>query len=82
MRIGRKVVSETFSLPRNLTHEERDQRCFSILNQTTGDSYTGSTSLNAVACAMRTERGGLQDRRAHSARYAGCANVVYFGLEG
>src|SRR2546425_3249797 len=26
-------------------------------------------SLNAVACAMRTKRGGRQGRRAHSARY-------------
>ena len=37
-------------------------------------------SLNAVACAMRTKNGGVQGRRARSARYAGCANVVCFDL--
>ena len=37
-------------------------------------------SLNAVACAMRTKNNGVQDRRARSARYPECANVVYFDL--
>ncbi len=36
--------------------------------------------LNAVACAMRTKDSGVQGRRARSARYAGCANVVRFDL--
>jgi len=38
-------------------------------------------SLNAVACAMRTKNSGVQGRRARSARYAGCANVVCFDLD-
>ena len=38
-------------------------------------------SLNAVACAMRTKNSGVQDRRAHSARYPECANVVCFDLD-
>jgi len=37
-------------------------------------------SPNAVACAMRTKHSGVQGRRAHSARYAECANVVRFDL--
>jgi len=37
-------------------------------------------SLNAVACAMRTKKSGVQGRRARSARYAGCAKVVCFDL--
>ena len=37
-------------------------------------------SLNAVACAMRTKNSGVQGRRARSARYAGCANVMCFDL--
>jgi len=37
-------------------------------------------SLNAVACAMRTNNSGVQGRRARSARYAGGANVVCFDL--
>ncbi len=36
--------------------------------------------LNAVACAMRTKDSGVQGRRARSARYVGCANVVRFDL--
>ena len=39
-------------------------------------------SPNAVACAMRTKHRGVQDRRARSARYAECANVVCFDLGG
>ena len=39
-------------------------------------------SLNAVACAMRTNNSGVQGRRARSARYAGCAHVVCFDLVG
>ena len=30
---------------------------------------------------MRTKNSGVQGRRARSARYAGCANVVCFDLE-
>ena len=36
--------------------------------------------LNAVACAMRTKNSGVQDRRARSARYPECANVMHFDL--
>ena len=35
--------------------------------------------LKSVACAMRTERSGLQYRRAHSARYTDCVPMS-FGL--
>ena len=38
-------------------------------------------SLNAVACAMRTKNSGVQGRRARSARYAGCADVMCFDLD-
>ncbi len=34
----------------------------------------------AVACAMRTKNSGVQGRRARSARYAECVNVVCFDL--
>ena len=37
-------------------------------------------SLNAVACAMRTKNSGVRDRRARSARYPECTNVVCFDL--
>ena len=37
-------------------------------------------SPNAVACAMRTKNSGVQGRRARSARYTECANVVCFDL--
>jgi hypothetical protein len=33
---------------------------------------------NSVACAMRTKHNGVQGRRARSARYIECANVVCF----
>ena len=38
-------------------------------------------SLNAVACVMRTKHSRVQDRRAHSARYAESANVMWFDLD-
>jgi hypothetical protein len=35
---------------------------------------------NSVACAMRTKHNRVQGRRARSARYAECTNVVCFDL--
>src|SRR5262245_62154946 len=53
----------------------------SPLNRTTRDSYTYALSLKAVACAMRTKNSDVQGRRARSARYVGCANVLWSDLD-
>jgi hypothetical protein len=54
--------------------------CRDVLNQTTGDSYTPAPELSYSSVRHAHENSGVQGRRAHSARYARCANVVWFDL--
>jgi len=51
-----------------------------ILNRTARDSYTHAPEPECRSVRHAHENSGVQGRRAHSARYAGCANLMHLGL--
>jgi len=51
-----------------------------LLNRTARDSYTHAPEPECRSVRHAHENRGGQERRAHSARYAGCANLMLLGL--
>lgn len=75
------LESVGWALPASAAGIYQSVSCCSVsLNQTTGDSYTHAPELSYSSVRHAHENGGGQGRRAHSARYARCANVVWFDL--
>ena len=52
----------------------------SILNRTARDSYTHAPEPECRSVRYAHENSGVQGRRAHSARYTECANLMHLGL--
>ena len=52
------------------------------LNRTARDSYTHAPEPACRSVRYARENSGVQGRRAHSARYAECANLMHLGLGG
>src|SRR5713226_1288875 len=52
-----------------------------VLNRTARDSYTHAPEPECRSVRYAHENSGVQGRRAHSARYTECANLMHLGLE-